>query len=440
VERHRLGSLARAVYFPGSVFFSFEQLCCVDRVENRRKARNLMRILVLDGNQNQAVACVRSLARHGHVVCAGESLAWSKSGWSRYCSRSFQYASPQTDPENFVADVVAEAGKESGTLVLPMTEATTLLISGHRERFAAVGARFVLPNHVDLLRAVDKSQTTELAQSVGIAIPQTHSISSAEEVTEISRQMRFPVVLKPRTSNEQSPQGAMHLTGRPRYARDTNEMMKAFVEMRNLCSAVLVQEFVEGTGTGYFALMKHGELRAEFAHRRIRDVHPTGSGSALRESIQPDPQIREASLALLQALNWHGVAMIEFRLRGDNVPVFLEINGRFWHSLPLACYAGVDFPALLAHMAEFGDVDPPPANKVSVRCRWLVGDFRHLVEVWKGRPPGYPGKFPRRLPTLLAELTPKPGTFHDNFMWQDPLPELADWIRLVQQVRERHLR
>jgi hypothetical protein len=28
--------------------------------------------------------------------------------------------------------------------------------------------------------------------------------------------------------------------------------------------------------------------------------------------------------------------------------------------------------------------------------------------------------------------------FHDNFMWQDPLPELGDWIRFFQQVRERN--
>jgi len=397
-----------------------------------------MRILVLDGDQNQAVACVRSLARQGHVVRVGESRPWSKAGWSRYCSGSFQYASPHTDPQTFLSDIVTEAGKESGTLVLPMTEASTLLISDHRERLAEAGARLVLPSHADLMRAVDKSQTTNLAQSFGIAIPKSYSTSNAEEVREISGQMQFPAVLKPRTSQEHSSQGGMRATGRPRYARDANELMQAFLEMRHHCSAVLVQEFVEGSGTGYFALMNHGELRAEFAHRRIRDVHPTGSGSALRESIAPTPQIRDASLAMLRALNWHGVAMIEFRLGADGVPVFLEINGRFWHSLPLACYAGVDFPALLAQMAEFGDVDPPPSYKVGLKCRWLVGDFRHLVGVWRGRPPGYPGNFPRRLPTLLAELTPKPGTLHDNFMWRDPLPELGDWIRFVQQVREHN--
>jgi len=397
-----------------------------------------MRILVLDGNQNQAVACVRSLARQGHAVWTGESRTWSKAGWSRYSSGSFEYASPHTNPQKFLDDIVAECRRESGTLVLPMTEATTLMISGNRDRLTGAGARFVLPDHANLLRAVDKNQTTDLAQSLGIAIPKTYLASSVEDLRTICGEIRFPVVLKPRTSQEQYSQAAMRPTGRPAYAEDVNELNAAFSQMRRSCSAVLVQEFVEGTGTGYFALMKQGELRAEFAHRRLRDVYPTGSGSALRESILPTPQIREASLAMLQALNWQGVAMVEFRLRADNVPVFLEINGRFWHSLPLACYAGADFPALLAHMAEFGDVNSPPPYKVGVQCRWLVGDFRHLVEVWKGPPPGYPGKFPRRLPTLLAELTPRPGTFHDNFKWQDPLPELGDWIRLLQQARERH--
>jgi predicted ATP-grasp superfamily ATP-dependent carboligase len=293
-----------------------------------------------------------------------------------------------------------------------------------------------LPDHTDLLRAFDKRQTTELAQSLGIAVPKTYSASSSEELSEILSKISFPVVLKPKTSQEHSNLGGIQATGRPMYAKNSGEAIAAFERMLRQCSAVLVQEFVEGTGTGYFALMNHGELRAEFAHRRIRDVHPTGSGSALRESILLARAIREASLAMLRALNWHGVAMVEFRLRSNGEPVFLEVNGRFWHSLPLACYAGVEFPALLAQMAEFGDVAPPAPYKVGLKCRWFVGDFRHLVEVWKGRPHGYPGKFPRRLPTLLAELMPKPGTFHDNFMWRDPLPELGDWIRFFQQIWE----
>src|SRR5260370_40165197 len=103
--------------------------------------------------------------------------------------------------------------------------------------------------------------------------------------------------------------------------------------MRRHCSAVLIHEFVEGTGTGYFALMNHGELRAEFAHQRIRDVHPTGSGSAVRISVEPDPEIRRSSLAILSSLRWHGVAMVEYREQPGAPAVFMEVNGRFWHSL-----------------------------------------------------------------------------------------------------------
>ncbi len=183
--------------------------------------------------------------------------------------------------------------------------------------------------------------------------------------------------------------------------------------------------------------MCNGEPRGEFAHRRIRDVHPTGSGSAVRVSVKPDPKLRDASLAILKALNWHGVAMVEFRQRPDGEFVFLEVNGRFWNSLPLACYAGSDFPAGVAEIAERGDCAPLPDYKAGVRCRWFLGDFRHLVAVWRGAPAGYPGKFPSRLGTTLAVLTPVPATYHDNFQLADPLPELGDWLSLAQRVFEK---
>jgi predicted ATP-grasp superfamily ATP-dependent carboligase len=399
-----------------------------------------VRILVLDGNQNQAVACVRSLGRKGHRVLVGEATSWSKAGWSRYSAGSFQYSSPEKHPEIFLQDLLDHAANEAGTLVLPMTEKTSLLVSAARERFAKAHARTVLPDHGDLLRAVDKASTTALAQSLGITVPKTYVIDHSTDDASLADQLSFPIVLKPRTSEESQAGTGTRATGRPAYASNMDAMRRALSKMRRHCSTVLAQEYIEGSGSGYFALMNQGELRAEFAHRRIRDVHPTGSGSALRESIVPPANIREASLAMLRNLRWHGVAMVEYRIRTDGTPVFLEINGRFWHSLALACYAGVDFPALLAELAEHRDVTPPTPYKIGVRCRWFVGDFRHLVEVWKGPPPGYPGVFPGRLNTLFSELTPRRGTFHDNFMWQDPLPEVGDWIRFGRQILDRNSR
>lgn len=195
-----------------------------------------------------------------------------------------------------------------------------------------------------------------------------------------------------------------------------------------MSSSLLVQEYVPGRGVGYFALMCHGALRAEFAHQRIRDVHPTGSGSSLRTSVRPQPALRSASLRILQELGWHGVAMVEFLRRADGTLVFMEVNGRFWNSLALPVYAGVDFPALLAQMVEKGDVSTACSSTEGLRCRWLLGDFRHLFAVWKGAPRGFPGQFPNRFATLVQFLRPVPGTFHDNFLLSDPLPEFGDWM------------
>jgi len=396
-----------------------------------------MRILVLDGNQNQAVAAVRSLADAGHEVLVGEANSWSKAGWSRFCKRSFQYPNPEQDAEQFLSRIAELASRQPGTMVLPMTEATTLPVSARREVLVSSAARLVLPDHSDVLRAFNKDEMVRLASSLGVAVPKTVLVKNTDDARRAGAELKFPVVLKPRSSVESQSDGGIRVTGRPRYVRDANELLACYWGLTQICSEVLAQEFVDGEGVGYFALMCRGELRAEFAHRRIRDVHPTGSGSAVRVSVQPDPEAKKASLAMLTALRWHGVAMVEFRQVKGEPPVFMEVNGRFWNSLPLACYAGADFPAWLAELAEHGDIAMTPGFRSGVTCRWFLGDFRHAIEVMKGPPAGYPRAYPNRWRTLAAVLTPTQGVYHDNFQWRDPLPELGDWLNLAERAFQK---
>src|SRR4029077_533666 len=234
-----------------------------------------MNVLVLDGNQNQAVASVRSLARAGHTVFVGEAASWSKASWSRVSSGAFQYPSPQGPIGPFVEAIADFVRKRSGILVLPMTEATTLSLCAHRDFLVSAGARLVLPDHRDLLRAFDKNETTRLAASLGVAVPKTVVVTTPEQARDAAHCMRYPIVLKPLASEELSSDGNLRTTGRPCYANDAVECDKAYRSISLRSSTALFQEFVAGEGTGYFALMRHGELRAEFAHRRIRDVHPT---------------------------------------------------------------------------------------------------------------------------------------------------------------------
>lgn len=397
-----------------------------------------MKALILDGDENQAVACVRSLSQAGYTVYVGSSSQSWKAGWSRYCHGRFLYPSPENDSESFVRRVTHEVRACGGALVLPMTEFTILPLSGSRDELIAAGAQFVLPSHATILKTFDKFQMMALAKELGIVVPRTMKIEGATDVHGLIPLLRFPVVLKPRSSCELKV-GSVLVTGKPLYAQCGQEFLVAVRKLQARTNSILVQEYVEGYGVGYFALMRHGELRAEFAHQRIRDVRPTGSGSALRRSAPLDPRIRKAGLEILRALRWHGPAMVEFRMTKDGVPIFLEVNGRFWNSLALAVYSGVDFPVLLARLAEQGDIPPSAEYRVGVQCRWMLGDFRHLLEVWRGAPSTYPGRFPRRLETLRNFLVPIPGTFHDNFQWLDPLPELGDWLDFLLRKLPRQV-
>lgn len=386
-----------------------------------------MTIFVLDGNENHAVAATRALARSGHQIIVGAEESWSKAGWSRYAAGSFRYPSPENDPSGFIRALINQLEKHAGGFVMPMTERTTLPVSTQRDRISAAGGDYVLADHASLLRAFDKGETTELARSLGIVVPRSEILKIPEDAERAVASFPLPAVLKPRSSQQLDRAGASHATGRPVYARTEEDFLIGYSELHSRADQIIAQEFVEGTGAGYFALMRHGELMVEFAHRRLRDVHPTGSGSALRESAIPSDAMRSSSLALLKALKWHGVAMVEFRIRDDSPPVFLEVNGRFWNSLALATYSGVDFPSMLVGMSQ-GEEPHQPVYKEGIRCRWFLGDLRHLAAVWTGPPAGYPGRFPPRLRTTLQCIMPRPGTYHDNFMIEDPAPELGDWL------------
>jgi predicted ATP-grasp superfamily ATP-dependent carboligase len=396
-----------------------------------------MTVLVLDGNENQSVAATRSLARAGHRVLVGADTRWSKAGWSRYAAATFSYPSPSADVASFVATIAHVTRAARGAFVMPMTERTLLPLSEARARIIEAGAVFVAPPHERVLQACSKTYTTSLARDLGIAVPRTWTVGAdVVEAKQLSSVLPYPVVLKPAMSHEPS-DSALRSTGAPAYARSAGEFLDEWRRITARARSTVVQEFVAGTGAGYFALVRHGEPLVEFAHQRVRDVRPTGSGSAVRESVALDPNVRDASRRMLAALAWHGVAMVEFRITPGGTPVFLEVNGRFWNSLPLAIAAGVDFPKYLVELGTSGRISAHASYRTGVRCRWLLGDVRHLVEVWRGTPRGYPSRFPGRLSTLAAFLTPRRGTVHDNFWWTDPLPELGDWLHFAGRLLAR---
>ena len=358
-----------------------------------------MKILVTDGNNRAALAITRSLGREGHKVIIGAEELPCLASKSKYCHKNFTYPNPKREPELFVNKIKEIVNSEKSEVLLPVSEITTLTMMSYKDTF---DNKYSIPVHsfASVDRAANKYEVLLLARNLGIPIPKTYFLKSPDDLNPAIKFVEsegFPIVLKPPRSRTLNVDGFRDT--RVRYANDQNELKTIISDVEEDEYPLLIQERIYGAGVGIFACYDHGELAAIFSHRRIREKPPSGGVSVLRESFPVDPVLKDQSNRLLKALNWHGVAMIEFKYdRRDNVYKLMEINGRFWGSLQLAIDAGVNFPNILVKIATNENLTPVETYKIGVKTRWFWGDVDALIlRLFKDNnslnlPHGFPGK------------------------------------------------
>ena len=388
-------------------------------------------ILVTDGEQRASLALVRSLGRAGHKVYTCSARGRSLAGASRFSAGESAVANALTSPESFVADVQRIIRDRSIDVLLPVTEASLLVLLPERDRlgvcvpFADAGA----------MRAIsDKARLLGTAPSVGIAIPEQRVVRGATEWKSMLHSgIGFPVVLKPARSVAEHNGRRVKLA--VRHAATQAQLEAEVRELDNAAYPILVQQRIVGPGVGIFMLLWNGELLATFAHRRIREKPPAGGVSVYRESIAADHALVARSRALLEHFGWRGVAMIEYKLdAATGTPYLMEVNGRFWGSLQLAIDSGVDFPTLLVSAAMGERPSPVGHYMKGIRSRWWWGDVDHvLVRLFRSEaalslPPG----FQSRWGTLRDFFTLwRPGDRNEVLRLDDPAPfirETIEWI------------
>jgi predicted ATP-grasp superfamily ATP-dependent carboligase len=330
-------------------------------------------VLVTDAKQRKSVPIIRSLGRRGIRVIAGDDDRFSMGCYSKYCVKSWVYPSPDKQPEQFLEWVLGKAREGAFEVLYAIDERTLDVLTRHHEEIAR-HVSFPSVPHAAYKKARDKGKTISLAQSLGIPCPQTVSLTHLENLSEVARQLSFPVVIKPRVSS-----GSRGLA----YIRSASALEEACRRIHQAYGGFLIQECLPpgGDTLGVEVLMHpDGQPRAAFVHRRLREYPVAGGPSTLRESLAC-PELIAQGVRLLQAMDWVGVAMVEFKVDSrDGVPKLMEVNPKFWGSIALPIAAGVDFPYLLYQMATKGDIEPVTSYDIGVRCRWLLpGDILHFI-------------------------------------------------------------
>jgi predicted ATP-grasp superfamily ATP-dependent carboligase len=292
--------------------------------------------------------------------------------------------------------------------------------------------RPLFPEQEILDRAFDKSRTLEIARSIGVPVPRSYSVGSPDEVARLAESIVLPVVLKPPVRYETSEHA--HLNFTYKIIVDKDELIEFLRPYDGAPFYPLIQQYCPGHGVGIETCLYQGEPLVLFQHRRIREFPITGGPSVYRRSEPAEPQLAEWSIQLLRAMEWDGLAMVEFRYdpaSGD--AVLMEVNGRFWGSLPLAVHAGVNFPYLLYLAHGLGMPLKVNRYRNHLYCRQISADTKWLLAALRNDT-DQPVSF-RKHAALGQYLSAFWECRHFDVEWPDDLgPALAFWL---QRLRRR---
>lgn len=383
------------------------------------------RVLLLGSVPRVLLAVARSLGRRGIEVALALEFPAQANPRSRYARRIHILPEYGDDPEGWLAALTALARDGGFELIMPCGDWENLLCHTHRDALGAL-TRVAIPNALALERLTDKAACGAMARSAGIPTPASVLVEAhAATAAKLPRDFALPAYVKPRRSFELTGPGHWRTV---KKASTPAELSHA-VERLGRHGDLLVQEGFSGHGVGVELLMRAGGILLEFQHRRVHQP-PDGGPSSYRVSMPVTPALRDAAQRLLAPLNYTGVAMVEFLVAPETGEWrFLEVNPRFWGSLPLGLAAGADFPYGLYRMMLDRPV-PAPEYTSGIYCRnWSLdaGWWRRAL-----RAPAANGWRPalRQLGTNVVTLRER----SDTFALDDPLPALHETRALMARL------
>ena len=389
------------------------------------------KILLLDADGRAGIACLQSLGAAGHAVHVGVRKMGSLTEHSRWCQRV--HAQPAAEPVDAGAAWLTALDERFGfVLIVATTEASLRWLRWLPEDHP-VRRKAVLPSNAALDAALDKSTTTAIARELGLPVPAARELPqrvAGAPDPELAPPRAYPVVLKPVRSK-------VVIDGR------LASMAVAIVhddEARAVTLAswlphtpVQEQSWVPGRGMGVEVLYEHGRMAWHFVHQRLHEWPLTGGASTLRRAGGAEAELVELTRRLLDRLQWHGVAMVEWRRDAHGVVHLMEINPRLWGSLPLTIAAGVDIPLGLLALARGESPGPAPAWRVGFSARNVTEDVQWCLNNLRAD---------RRDPLLLTEspwraalgwLRPLIGREKwDGWSWRDSAIAREELWRLLQ--------
>ncbi|NQT30655.1 MAG: ATP-grasp domain-containing protein [Candidatus Saganbacteria bacterium] len=378
-------------------------------------------VFIGDAKARSSLITARSLGRRGIRVTMGAEGRLDCSQYSRHVSSRVIHPSPVTHPAKYARFMLNYLRVNPHDVFLPMIDESLDVVVDHLDDFKAL-CHVPLPGSPYVYQMTrDKAQTAAAAGFLNIPAPKTFTLNDLSELNGLSRNLDFPVLIKPRKSA--SAYGIVII-------KKKEDFISAYLEVHKKYPLPIIQEYIPVGGGSYgvqLLMNQASETRAAVVTHSIR-TFPVAGGSGTLKATCFYPELITLAEKLLKGIGWVGPAEVEFRVDPrDNVPKIMEVNPRFAVSINSAVAAGVDFPHLLLRMLTEGDIEPVLDYSEGVFYRrFLPVDLTHFVL--------NPERF--RLSPSFFDFT---GNHHDLLDREDPLPAAASVLYYFAKIFRRGL-
>jgi predicted ATP-grasp superfamily ATP-dependent carboligase/protein-tyrosine-phosphatase len=382
------------------------------------------RILVVGDELRVVLNVARSLASCNAEVILAHSIP-DRFVRSRSVARRVKIVGA-ADFAAYASDVIKTARESAPDLLIPCSDTALRVVVEHEAQLRSLCA-VAAPSARAVRMVLDKESTMTTAAACGVPVPQSYDIPNIDAIDRVG--LRYPLVAKPRDKSKSG--GNLF---KARYYHEPEALRAEFLAKPTFGMNHLIQRYHPGHGVGIGAFLWQGNVLAVAQHRRLSEYPSSGGVAVTAVSEAVDPVLLGHATRLLRALEWDGVAMVEFKrdpATGD--AVLMEVNGRFWGSIALAIASGIDFPRHLWEVSTGRPCSAPASSSAGVRFRWSAGELRRLAEI--ARDDSRPDRSARTRAAMVEFVRHSLSSYRDA-LWRinDPLPAIAELASVLLEV------
>jgi predicted ATP-grasp superfamily ATP-dependent carboligase len=315
-------------------------------------------------NYGGTLAAARALGALGvEVTVAGEGVL-APARWSR-ATRRFERCPSPRQPAAFLEWLISFGRRNPVHFLYPTSDDLAWLLARHAGRLREHFLLFQPPMD-SLLAVLDKQRLYLSCREVGLSTVPTRFPRTPEDVALLGRELRRPLVIKPRTQVFLASENKGSLVG---VADDLPALYRRWMERNRYLpgpetdfgplAAPMLQEFRSTDTKGVYSISgfmdRDGTLVGARASRKLLQRPRLFGVGICFEDAPVQPEVLGRLVALCRRMGYFGVFEAEF-LVYDEIHHLIDFNPRYYGQMHFECARGLPLP-VFAYLAAVGDRD-----------------------------------------------------------------------------------